>query len=169
MAYGLLVLASLDLHGILMAILVVHRGKSTSDTSDYVLSTLWSLALSDASTFTVELDEWCGLSISLLSILRDAAPQSFVILDGLGRDISTPDGMAIAGASRPQDGSLTDDLVYPPNVRNMHMKTMVDDEQRELVFLYTLIRAASSSFGAHVASLTEVPSDVIERRHTGVQ
>lgn len=57
-----------------------------------------------------------------------------------------------------------------PNIRNMHMETMMDDELRELVFLYTLVRgAASSSFGAHVASLADVPSDVAERIHTGVQ
>ena len=29
-------------------------------------------------------------------------------------------------------GSLTDDFAYHPNIRNMHMKTLVDDEQREV-------------------------------------
>jgi len=28
--------------------------------------------------------------------------------------------------------SLTDDFVYHPNIRNMHMQTMVDDEKREV-------------------------------------
>ncbi|KAF9805995.1 hypothetical protein IEO21_08858 [Rhodonia placenta] len=61
-------------------------------------------------------------------------------------------------------GSLTDDFAYHPNIRNMHMETMVDDEKRELVFLYKLIGgAASSSFGTHVASLAGVPSDIVER------
>ena len=29
-------------------------------------------------------------------------------------------------------GSLTDDFAYHPNIRNMHMQTMVDDDKREV-------------------------------------
>ena len=29
--------------------------------------------------------------------------------------------------------SLTDDFAYHPNIRNMHMQTMVDDEKREVL------------------------------------
>jgi DNA mismatch repair ATPase MutS len=29
-------------------------------------------------------------------------------------------------------GSLTDDYAYHANIRNMHMKTLVDDEKREV-------------------------------------
>lgn len=29
-------------------------------------------------------------------------------------------------------GSLTDDFSYHPNIRNMHMSTLVDDEKREV-------------------------------------
>lgn len=29
-------------------------------------------------------------------------------------------------------GSLTDDFAYHPNIRNMHMATLVDDEKREV-------------------------------------
>ncbi|KAH9833177.1 DNA mismatch repair protein Msh6 [Rhodofomes roseus] len=126
---------------------------------------------SNASTFKVELDECC-------KILRDATPKSLVILDELGRGTSTYDGMAIAGAVLHQlathtlalsffathYGSLTDDFAYHPNIRNMHMQTLVDDEKRELVFLYKLVEgAASSSFGTHVASLAGVPQEVVER------
>ncbi|KAI0251081.1 muts domain V-domain-containing protein [Lactifluus subvellereus] len=126
---------------------------------------------SNASTFKVELDECC-------KIMRDATPKSFVILDELGRGTSTYDGMAIAGAVLHQlathtlalaffathYGSLTDDYDYHPNIRNMHMKTLVDDEKRELVFLYKLIDGiATSSFGTHVANLAGVPMDVVER------
>lgn len=36
-------------------------------------------------------------------------------------------------------GSLTDDFAYHPNVRNMHMQTMVDDERREVIsFVITI-------------------------------
>ncbi|KAF8504398.1 DNA mismatch repair protein Msh6 [Russula emetica] len=126
---------------------------------------------SNSSTFKVELDECC-------KIMRDATPKSFVILDELGRGTSTYDGMAIAGAVlhrlathtlalaffATHYGSLTDDYVYHPSIRNMHMKTLVDDEKRELVFLYKLIDGiATSSFGTHVANLAGVPIDVVER------
>ncbi|RDB29773.1 DNA mismatch repair protein msh6 [Hypsizygus marmoreus] len=126
---------------------------------------------SNASTFKVELDECC-------KILRDATPKSLVILDELGRGTSTYDGMAIAGAVLHQlathtlplsffathYGSLTDDFVYHPNIRNMHMSTIVDDEKRDLVFLFKLIEgAATSSFGTHVANLAGVPLPVVER------
>ncbi|KAG1898499.1 muts domain V-domain-containing protein [Suillus fuscotomentosus] len=112
---------------------------------------------SHSSTFKVELDECC-------KILRDATPKSLVILDELGRGTSTYDGMAIAGAVLHEIatrtlplaffathyGSLTDDFAYHPNIRNMHMSTMLDDEKHELVFLYKLVDGvASSSFGTH--------------------
>ncbi|KAG6917118.1 hypothetical protein DXG01_003784 [Tephrocybe rancida] len=126
---------------------------------------------SNASTFKVELDECC-------KILRDASPKSLVILDELGRGTSTYDGMAIAGAVLHQlathtlplsffathYGSLTDDFAYHPNIRNMHMSTIVDDEKRDLVFLFKLIEgAATSSFGTHVANIAGVPLPVVER------
>ncbi|EKM76737.1 hypothetical protein AGABI1DRAFT_78171 [Agaricus bisporus var. burnettii JB137-S8] len=124
-----------------------------------------------ASTFKVELDE-CS------KILREATPRSLVILDELGRGTSTFDGMAIAGAVLHQlathtlpltffathYGSLTDDFAQHPNIRNMHMSTLVDDEKKELVFLYKLIDGvAESSFGTHVANLAGVPFEVVER------
>ncbi|KAI0077327.1 DNA mismatch repair protein Msh6 [Panus rudis PR-1116 ss-1] len=126
---------------------------------------------SNASTFKVELDECC-------KILRDATPKSLVILDELGRGTSTYDGMAIAGAVLHElatftlslsffathYGSLTDDFAYHPNIRNMHMATLVDDEKLELVFLYKLVDGvAKSSFGTHVANLAGVPMEVVER------
>nr|GAT55477.1 DNA mismatch repair protein 6 [Mycena chlorophos] len=126
---------------------------------------------SAASTFKVELDECC-------KILRDATPRSLVILDELGRGTSTYDGMAIAGAVLHQlathtlslsifathYGSLTDDFAYHPNIRNVFMKTIVDDEKREIVFLYKLVEGvATSSFGTHVANLAGVPMPVVER------
>ncbi|KAJ7929330.1 muts domain V-domain-containing protein [Mycena leptocephala] len=126
---------------------------------------------SNASTFKVELDECC-------KILRDATPKSLVILDELGRGTSTFDGMAIAGAVLHQlathtlplsifathYGSLTDDFAYHPNIRNVHMATIVDEEKRDIVFLYKLVEGvATSSFGTHVANLAGVPLEVVER------
>ncbi|KAF8652371.1 hypothetical protein AX16_004399 [Volvariella volvacea WC 439] len=126
---------------------------------------------SSSSTFKVELDECC-------KILRDATPKSLVILDELGRGTSTYDGMAIASAVLHQlathtlplsffathYGSLTDDFSYHPNIRNMHMSTIVDEEKRDLVFLFKLVEgAATSSFGTHVANLAGVPLKVVDR------
>ncbi|KZV87127.1 hypothetical protein EXIGLDRAFT_210105 [Exidia glandulosa HHB12029] len=126
---------------------------------------------SNSSTFKVELDECC-------KILKQATPRSLVILDELGRGTSTYDGMAIAGAVLHElathtlalscfathYSSLTDDYAFHPQIRNMHMATRVDDEKRELVFLYKLVEGvATGSFGTHVASLAGVPSDVVER------
>ncbi|KAF8815726.1 DNA mismatch repair protein Msh6 [Phlegmacium glaucopus] len=126
---------------------------------------------SNASTFKVELDECC-------KILCTATPKSLVILDELGRGTSTFDGMAIAAAVLHQlathtlplsffathYGSLTDDYAYHPNIRTMHMSTLVDDEKQELIFLYKLIHGvAESSFGTHVANLAGVPLDVVKR------
>ncbi|KIJ41375.1 hypothetical protein M422DRAFT_172322, partial [Sphaerobolus stellatus SS14] len=129
---------------------------------------------SNSSTFKVELDECC-------KILRDATPKSLVILDELGRGTSTFDGMAIAEAvlhelathTLPLScfathySTLTDDFAHHPNIRNMHMQTMVDDEKRELLFLYKLVEGvATGSFGTHVANLAGVPMDVVMRAET---
>ncbi|KAF8348581.1 muts domain V-domain-containing protein [Amanita rubescens] len=126
---------------------------------------------SHASTFKVELDECC-------KILREATPRSLVILDELGRGTSTFDGMAIAAAVLHQlathtlplgffathYSTLTDDYTYHPNIRTMYMTTIVDDEKRDIVFLYKLAEGvATSSFGTHVANLAGVPLPVIER------
>jgi hypothetical protein len=45
-------------------------------------------------------------------------------------------------------GSLANDFAYHPNVRPMHMRTQVDEEKREVTFLYKLIDGkAESSHG----------------------
>ncbi|KAE9388067.1 hypothetical protein BT96DRAFT_1075725 [Gymnopus androsaceus JB14] len=56
---------------------------------------------------------------------------------------------------------LTDDFAYHPNIRNMYMSTIVDNEKRAIVFLFEGV--ATSSFGTHIANLAGVPIEVIER------
>ncbi|KAG8973234.1 DNA mismatch repair protein msh6 [Tulasnella sp. 425] len=161
--------------GVIMAQMGMHVPAKSARISpvDKILTRMgaYDNMFSNASTFRVEMDEAC-------KILREATPKSLVILDELGRGTSTFDGMAIAGAVLHQlathtlglalfathYSSLTQDFAYHPNIRNMHMKTAVDDEKRELVFLYKLTEGtASSSFGTHVASLAGVPQSVVAR------
>jgi DNA mismatch repair protein MSH6 len=161
--------------GVIMAQLgmFVPASKARLSPVDTILTRMgaYDNMFSNASTFKVELDECC-------KVLRDATPKSFVILDELGRGTSTFDGMAIAAAVLHQlathtlplsffathYGSLADDFAYHPNIRNMHMSTVVDEERRELIFLYKLIDgSATGSFGTHVAKLAGVPKDVINR------
>ncbi|KAJ7208168.1 muts domain V-domain-containing protein [Mycena haematopus] len=119
---------------------------------------------SNASTFKVELDECC-------KILRDATPRSLVILDELGRGTSTYAVLhQLATHTLPLSifathyGSLTDDFAYHPNIRNVYMQTIVDEDKRDIVFLYKLVDGvATSSFGTHVANLAGVPIEVVER------
>ncbi|QRW04819.1 DNA mismatch repair protein MutS [Ceratobasidium sp. AG-Ba] len=117
----------------------------------------------NASTFKVELDECC-------KILRDATPK-------LGRGTSTFDGMAIASfyGNSPQIhspllcfathySSLTETGEKHPNIRNMTMETVVDEEKRQLVMMYKFIEGvAPGSFGTHVANVAGVPSSVVDR------
>ncbi|KZT23633.1 DNA mismatch repair protein Msh6 [Neolentinus lepideus HHB14362 ss-1] len=161
--------------GVIMAQLgmLVPAAKARICPVDAILTRMgaYDNMFANASTFKVELDE-CS------KILRDATPKSLVILDELGRGTSTYDGMAIASAVlhhlathilalsffATHYGSLTDDFSYHPNIRNMHMETLVDDDKRELVFLYKLVEGvATSSFGTHVANLAGVPMEVIKR------
>ncbi|KAG8907125.1 DNA mismatch repair protein msh6 [Tulasnella sp. 403] len=161
--------------GVIMAQMGMHVPAKSARISpiDKILTRMgaYDNMFSNASTFRVEMDEAC-------KILREATPKSLIILDELGRGTSTFDGMAIAGAVLHQlathtlglslfathYSSLTQDFQYHPNIRNMHMKTAVDDTKKELVFLYKLTEGiASSSFGTHVASLAGVPASVVDR------
>ncbi|GAA5966543.1 hypothetical protein JCM3765_000953 [Sporobolomyces pararoseus] len=125
----------------------------------------------NASTFKVEMDD-CN------KILTKATPRSLVILDELGRGTSTYDGMAIAysvlhrlathvgcvGFFATHFTSLTEDFAYHPEIRCCNMQTHVNDETREVVFLYKLVDgAAPKSYGPHVASMAGLSETIVER------
>ncbi|CAE6431730.1 unnamed protein product [Rhizoctonia solani] len=127
--------------------------------------------LSSLRRHQVELDECC-------KILRDATPKSLVIMDELGRGTSTYDGMAIASSVLRElatkalpltlfathYSSLTEMGEKHPNIRNMTMQTVVDDEKRQLVMMYKFIEGvAPGSFGTHVANVAGVPESVVNR------
>ncbi|BGP15722.1 DNA mismatch repair protein msh6 [Rhodosporidiobolus nylandii] len=124
-----------------------------------------------ASTFKVEMDD-CN------KILQKSTPRSLVILDELGRGTSTYDGMAIAyavlhrlathtgcvGFFATHFTSLTEDYAYHPQIRLANMQTSVNDETREVVFLYKLVDgSAPKSYGPHVASMAGLSETIVER------
>ncbi|GAA5880636.1 hypothetical protein JCM3774_000560 [Rhodotorula dairenensis] len=125
----------------------------------------------NASTFKVEMDD-CN------KILQKSTPRSLVILDELGRGTSTYDGMAIAyavlhrlathtgciGFFATHFTSLTEDYAYHPEIRLASMQTSVNDETREVVFLYKLVDgSAPKSYGPHVASMAGLSEEIVER------
>jgi DNA mismatch repair protein MSH6 len=135
-----------------------------------------------ASTFMVELAE-------TKKILSEATPNSLVILDELGRGTSTYDGVAVAHAVLHHLAShvgcigffathyrnLGEEFKLHPgtdapqirlaNIIEIKMKTMsvlVDEENREVTFLYKLIDGISEkSYGMNVAAMAGVPHEVV--------
>ncbi|XP_053555688.1 DNA mismatch repair protein Msh3 [Bombina bombina] len=136
------------------------------------------------STFMEELTETA-------EILKNATPQSLVILDELGRGTSTHDGIAIAYATLEyfikDVTSLTLFVThYPPlcelekiyakNVGNYHMAFFLEeDENKEndsdneqhpecITFLYQITRGiAARSYGLNVAKLADIPDEVLNK------
>ncbi|KAG0227605.1 DNA mismatch repair protein msh6 [Actinomortierella wolfii] len=127
--------------------------------------------LAGQSTFMVELSETS-------KILAEATEHSMVILDELGRGTSTFDGYAIAysvlhelstrtgclGLFSTHYGLLTDEFRRDPNVALKHMACQVDQEHREVTFLYRLVDGVSQkSYGMNVAHMAGVPRSIVER------
>lgn len=125
------------------------------------------------STFMVEMTETA-------SILAHATPNSFVLLDEIGRGTSTFDGMAIARAvleylhNNPRLGcktlfathyhELTELEKILPRVRNYNVAVI--EEGDHVVFLHQVIRgAADRSYGIYVAKLAGIPKTVVNRAH----
>ena len=122
------------------------------------------------STFFVELTE-------TKKILSEASPRSLVILDELGRGTSSYDGLAVASAVLHHIAthigalgffathyhSLASEYAQHPEIRNMRMQIHVDDENRQVTFLYKLEDGvAEGSFGMHCASMCGIPDKVVE-------
>ena len=121
------------------------------------------------STFMVEM-------VETAAILAQATPQSFVILDEVGRGTSTYDGLALAWAvaeaihesnrSRCLFATHYHELALLaetcPALSLHHVRAK--EWQGELVLLHELASgAAESSFGLAVAKLAGVPAPVVKR------
>ncbi len=126
---------------------------------------------SGQSTFMVEMNE-------VANILRNATPNSLLILDEIGRGTSTFDGLSIAWAvvehisNRKLLGAktlfathyheLTELEGKIKNVRNYCIA--VREKGDDIVFLRKIIRGgADKSYGIQVAKLAGVPDMVIDR------
>ncbi len=120
------------------------------------------------STFMVEMSE-CA------NILKNSTPQSFVILDEVGRGTSTFDGLSLAWAIAEklyQKGvftllathyfELTDLAKTYEGIKNYHVE--VKEWGSDVVFLYRIKEGrASQSYGIEVAKLAGLDEDVIKR------
>ena len=121
------------------------------------------------STFMVEM-------VETASILNQATPRSFVVLDEIGRGTATFDGLSIAWATLEylhevnrarvlfathyhELTALADRLTHAANAT-----VEVKEWRDEIVFLYRVVAgAADRSYGIHVAKLAGLPGPVLAR------
>ncbi|OAD06817.1 hypothetical protein MUCCIDRAFT_33695 [Mucor lusitanicus CBS 277.49] len=123
------------------------------------------------STFMVELAETS-------KILREATTRSMVILDELGRGTSTFDGYAIAysvlhylsthigclGLFATHYQTLCKEFERSPEINNMHMGYIMDEDEQNVTFLYKLTPGiCEKSFGMNVATMAGIPPSVVKR------
>lgn len=121
------------------------------------------------STFFVELSE-------TKKILDTATNRSLLVLDELGRGGSSSDGFAIAegvlhhvathiqslGFFATHYGGLGLGFKHHPKVQPLKMNILVDEESREITFLYKLVKGQSEgSFGMHVASMCGIGKEIV--------
>lgn len=122
------------------------------------------------STFFVELSE-------TKKILDLVTNRSLLVVDELGRGGSSSDGFAIAeavlhhvathiqslGFFATHYAALGSHFVNHPNVEPLKMDILVDEESRNVTFLYKLVHGKSDgSFGMHVASMCGIPKAVVD-------
>ncbi|KAI8987059.1 muts domain V-domain-containing protein [Pilobolus umbonatus] len=123
------------------------------------------------STFMVELSETSR-------ILHEATPHSMVILDELGRGTSTHDGYSIAysvlhhlcthvgclAMFATHYQTLCKEFERNPEINNMHMGYLMEEEGHNVTFLYKLTSGiCEKSFGVNVASMAGVLPSIVKR------
>ena len=123
------------------------------------------------STFMVEMME-------VATILREATPNSLVILDEIGRGTSTYDGLSIAWAvvehvaSKEKCGAKTLFATHYHELTELENKIegvknysiAVKEKGEDIIFLRKIVPGGTDeSYGVHVAKLAGVPKTVVKR------
>ena len=123
------------------------------------------------STFMVEMME-------VATILKEATPNSLVILDEIGRGTSTYDGLSIAWAvaeyiaDKQKCGAKTLFATHYHELTELENKIegiknysiAVKEKGEDIIFLRKIVRGGTDeSYGVHVARLAGVPKDVTKR------
>jgi DNA mismatch repair protein MutS len=121
------------------------------------------------STFMVEMNE-------AATILKEATPKSFILIDEIGRGTSTFDGVSIAWAVAEylydHTGAktlfathyheLTDLALTKPGIKNFNVA--VKEWNDQIIFLRKLVEGSvNRSYGIQVARLAGLPLDVISK------
>jgi DNA mismatch repair protein MutS len=125
--------------------------------------------LQGESTFMVEMKEMS----SMLSKMND---KSFLLIDEIGRGTSTQDGLSIAQALLEYLHEKTKAIgIFATHYHELsevasqlnqcaNASMSIREWEGELIFLRTLEwKAASSSYGIHVAEMAGIPSSIVER------
>ena len=123
------------------------------------------------STFMVEMME-------VAAILKDATPNSLIILDEIGRGTSTYDGLSIAWAvaehisDKTKCGAKTLFATHYHELTELENKIegiknysiAVKEKGEDIIFLRKIIKGGTDeSYGIHVAKLAGVPQAVVKR------
>ena len=123
------------------------------------------------STFMVEMME-------VATILKEATPNSLIILDEIGRGTSTFDGLSIAWAvaefiaNKDRCGAKTLFATHYHELIDLEEKQegiknysiAVKEKGEDVIFLRKIVRGGTDeSYGIHVARLAGVPKDVTKR------
>ncbi len=125
--------------------------------------------VSGESTFMVEMKE-------AKNAIANATENSLILFDELGRGTATYDGMAIARAILEYVSEkikcftlfsthyheLTELEIKFSNIKNIHVSAI--EENDKLIFLHKIKSGpVDKSYGVHVASLANLPKDLIKR------
>ena len=123
------------------------------------------------STFMVEMME-------VATILKEATPNSLIILDEIGRGTSTYDGLSIAWAvvehitNKEKCGAKTLFATHYHELTELESKLegvknysiAVKEKGEDIIFLRKIVKGGTDeSYGIHVAKLAGVPQTVVKR------